>query len=120
MARALETKMLVESLSQWIDQLIADANTYSDISIPPTGNGIGMTEAPRGALGHWVQYSSGVIDRYQIITPTCWNASPKDDKDIPGPMEQALIGTYIVEREQPLELLRIIHSFDPCVSCSVH
>lgn len=120
MARALETKMLVEYLPLWIDRLTADAATYTDISIPPLGYGVGLTEAPRGALGHWVQYCGGKISRYQIITPTCWNASPRDDKGNPGPMERALIGTSIQSEDQPVELLRIIHSYDPCVSCSVH
>jgi hydrogenase large subunit len=81
---------------------------------------VGLSEAPRGALGHWIQIGDGRIDHYQVITPTCWNASPKDDYSVPGPMEQALIGTPIEDPDQPLEALRVIHSFDPCLSCAVH
>jgi hydrogenase large subunit len=79
-----------------------------------------MTEAPRGALGHWTLLSQGKIRHYQIITPTCWNASPLDDKDVHGPMEQALIGIPIQDPSRPIEALRVIHSFDPCLSCAVH
>jgi hydrogenase large subunit len=79
-----------------------------------------MSEAPRGALGHWIQITDGKIDHYQVITPTCWNASPRDSQGVPGPMEQALIGTPIENQDQPIEALRVIHSFDPCLSCAVH
>ena len=81
---------------------------------------MGLTEAPRGALGHWVEIANGQIANYQVITPTCWNASPRDDGDVPGPMEQALIGTPVEDPDRPIEALRVIHSFDPCLSCAVH
>lgn len=120
LARAEETKLLVEYLPLWIDELVPDLSSYTDLQLPPSGSGVGLTEAPRGALGHWMECSSGVIARYQIITPTCWNASPRDDRGVPGPIEHALVGTFVEEMSQPVELLRIIHSFDPCTSCSVH
>lgn len=121
LARAEETKLLAERLPQWVHALVPDVASYTDIALPPSGTGVGLTEAPRGALGHWMECSSGgLISRYQIITPTCWNASPRDDKGVPGPIEQALVGTYVEDMNQPIELLRIIHSFDPCTSCSVH
>ncbi|MGB2807132.1 MAG: nickel-dependent hydrogenase large subunit, partial [Sedimentisphaerales bacterium] len=83
--------------------------------------GIGLTEAPRGALGHWITATSrGKINRYQVITPTNWNASPKDDLDQNGPIEQALIDTPVADIDNPIEVLRVVHSFDPCLACSVH
>ncbi|MEN6641313.1 MAG: nickel-dependent hydrogenase large subunit, partial [Armatimonadia bacterium] len=89
--------------------------------IPTTNvNTLGLTEAPRGALGHWLQLSGGKISRYQIVTPTCWNASPKDAYNQAGPIERALVGTPVQNVAQPIEVLRVIHSFDPCLSCAVH
>jgi hydrogenase large subunit len=85
-----------------------------------SASGYGLTEAPRGALGHWVDISSSHISRYQVITPTAWNASPMDDAGQNGPIEQALLGTPVNEVAQPIEVLRVIHSFDPCLACSVH
>jgi hydrogenase large subunit len=85
-----------------------------------SGSGIGLTEAPRGALGHWMQFSGARITRYQVLTPTCWNASPRDDAGVPGALEQALVGTRVADPARPIELTRIVHSFDPCTGCSVH
>jgi hydrogenase large subunit len=120
LARAQEAAMLVELLSDWIAQVEPGAETHVDLRLPPSGTGVGITEAPRGALGHWLQYAGGSISRYQIITPTCWNASPADDQGGAGPMEQALTGVSVARAEEPIELLRIVHSFDPCLSCAVH
>lgn len=93
---------------------------YSRYTTPAAGSGIGLTEAPRGALGHWVTISGGKLARYQVLTPTCWNASPRDDRGIAGPIEQALLGTPVMDPTRPIEALRVIHSFDPCLSCAVH
>ena len=121
MSRALETLKIAEAMSTWLDELQQGQSVYDSYPIQTaTGVGAGLTEAPRGALGHWVQLSSGNIDHYQVITPTCWNASPQDGNDVNGPMEQALIGTPIEDPDQPVEALRVIHSFDPCLSCAVH
>jgi hydrogenase large subunit len=79
----------------------------------------GLTEA-LGALGHWLTISSGKISRYMVITPTCWNASPRDTSGTPGPIEQALVNTPVENADEPVEVLRVIHSFDPCLSCAVH
>ena len=81
---------------------------------------IGLTEAPRGALGHWLAIANGTIAHYQIITPTCWNCSPRDTAGQRGPLEQALVGTPIANIDQPIEALRVIHSFDPCLDCATH
>ena len=80
----------------------------------------GDGEAPRGALGHWMEVSGGVISRYQVVTPTCWNASPRDAAGRRGPIEEALAGTPVENVDEPIEVLRVIHSFDPCLSCAVH
>jgi hydrogenase large subunit len=120
MARYTETAKIANNLSKWIDQIQVGKSGYTDIGTPASGSGIGLTEAPRGALGHWVSVASSKISKYQIITPTCWNASPMDDSGNVGPIEKALIGTTIADITQPVELLRIVHSFDPCTGCSVH
>ena len=119
-ARALETKKIAEAMGGWLDELETGQTAYDDYFDQYSGEGAGMSEAPRGALGHWVQIFEGKIAHYQVITPTCWNASPRDDQGVPGPMEQALIGTPIENPDQPIEALRVIHSFDPCLSCAVH
>jgi hydrogenase large subunit len=119
-ARAFETRKIGEAMEGWLDELTPGANVYDGYSLPKNATGIGLTEAPRGALGHWVGIREKAIDHYQIITPTCWNASPMDTGGINGPMEQALIGTPIINATEPIEALRVIHSFDPCLSCAVH
>jgi hydrogenase large subunit len=81
---------------------------------------MGITDAPRGALGHWIQIEDGKIANYQLVVPTTWNASPKDDQGQPGPLEQALIGTKVADPENPHELVRIVRSYDPCLACSIH
>jgi hydrogenase large subunit len=120
LARALETLKIAEEMSFWLDELRPGDPVAINAPSPESGLGVGMTEAPRGALGHWTLLSQGKIRHYQIITPTCWNASPLDDKDVHGPMEQALIGIPIQDPSRPIEALRVIHSFDPCLSCAVH
>ncbi len=120
LARAYEALKIGEAMNDWLDQLTPGASVYDGYSVPVDTSGIGLTEAPRGALGHWVEIREKKIDHYQIITPTCWNASPMDGDGVNGPMEQALIGTPIQNADQPVEALRVIHSFDPCLSCAVH
>ena len=120
LARADETVKIAKAMKTWLNELDPDAPAFNGYSLPKSASGAGMTEAPRGALGHWIEIEEGKISRYQVITPTCWNASPKDGDNIPGPMEQALIGTPVADPEQPIEALRVIHSFDPCLSCAVH
>lgn len=119
-ARAQETRLIADQCLQWLDQLTPNGPVYQKPDMPETAEGVGMTEAPRGALGHWLRIEKGRIAHYQIITPTTWNAGPRDDQDVPGPLEQALIGTTIRNPDQPIEVLRIIHSMDPCLDCAVH
>jgi hydrogenase large subunit len=119
-ARAQETLKIAQAMKTWVTQLQSSGPVYAGHGIPATASSVGLTEAPRGALGHWLQLASGKVSRYQIITPTCWNASPRDDAGQVGPIEKALIGTPIINVDQPIEVLRVIHSFDPCMSCAVH
>lgn len=119
-ARALETQKIANAMNTWLDELTPGGAVYASNTVPLSGSGVGLTEAPRGALGHWVSVANSSIARYQVITPTAWNASPRDDVDRPGPIEQALIGTPIADPAQPIEALRVVHSFDPCLACSVH
>jgi hydrogenase large subunit len=119
-ARAYEALKIATAMLPWADQIVIGQSPYSPYTTPVNGAGIGLTEAPRGALGHWLQIANSKISRYQIITPTCWNASPADDQGQRGPLEQALIGTPVQDANQPIEVLRVIHSFDPCLSCAVH
>lgn len=120
LARAQEALLIAGAMEDWLNQIEVGKPAYDETFDQYSGAGVGMSEAPRGALGHWIRIVDGKIDAYQVITPTCWNASPRDDAGVPGPMEQALMGTPIQNPDQPVEALRVIHSFDPCLSCAVH
>ena len=125
-ARAVRTAVLSElALKHW--QLLADNIFKGDVAIfnPPTFpkgeiEGVGFHEAPRGALSHWVVVDDGKIKNYQAVVPTTWNASPRDNEGTPGPYEAALLNNPIADEKHPLEVLRTIHSFDPCMACAVH
>lgn len=119
-ARAQETLKIAQAMQSWVSQLLPDGAVYTRPTIPPSASGVGLTEAPRGALGHWLRMDAGKISRYQVITPTCWNASPQDDASQMGPIEKALIDTPVKNIKEPVEVLRVIHSFDPCLACAVH
>ncbi|MBK8476717.1 MAG: nickel-dependent hydrogenase large subunit [Opitutaceae bacterium] len=118
--RALESKLLADRCAEWLDQLVPDQPTSCDFTIPATGSGVGLTEAARGALGHWIEIKDHKIANYQCVVPTTWNCSPRDDRDQPGPMEQSLIGTPVADAKAPIEAARVIRSFDPCLACAVH
>ena len=125
-ARAVRAAMLADlALKHW--ELLVDNIGKGDLEIfnkPtfPKGEqmGFGFHEAPRGALSHWIVIQDGVIKNYQCVVPSTWNAGPRDDKDKPGPYEAALVGNPVAEPEKPLEVLRTVHSFDPCIACAVH
>lgn len=129
-ARCIETVVVAEQLRAWTDELAANI-AQGDLRIheqanwdpstwPREAEGWGWHEAPRGALGHWVRIKDGLIDKYQCVVPSTWNASPRDAQGQMGPYEAALIGTPVADPEQPIEILRTIHSFDPCMACAVH
>jgi len=119
-ARALEAKKIAYAMQGWLNQIVVTKPYYTKPTIPASASGMGLTEAPRGALGHWETLTSSVIYKYQCVVPTTWNGSPMDDMGQHGPIEQALIGTAVSDPNQPIELLRIIHAFDPCIACAVH
>lgn len=129
-ARGLETRLVVRWMREFYDQLIAsikggDVNTFTrekwdPATWPATAEGVGMTEAPRGALAHWIRIKDRLIDNYQLVVPSTWNASPRDAKGQRSAYEESLIGTPVANIEQPVEILRTIHSFDPCLACAVH
>ncbi|NOZ64818.1 MAG: nickel-dependent hydrogenase large subunit [Caldiserica bacterium] len=120
LSRAVECKVLVEAMSTWVEELVPGEPVYTEVEIPEEGEGYGLAEAPRGSCGHWIKITDKKIARYQVITPTAWNASPRDDKGVPGPIEQALIGTEIKDEGNPFEVVRIVRAFDPCLACAVH
>jgi Ni,Fe-hydrogenase I large subunit len=129
-ARAIETLVLAEKMGSWVDQLaenmgkhdlrIHDNDKWDPSTWPKDCTGAGFHEAPRGALGHWVHIKDGAIANYQCIVPSTWNAGPRDAGGARGPYEAALLGTPVANPDQPLEILRTVHSFDPCMACGVH
>jgi hydrogenase large subunit len=120
LARALECKLVADELQGMIMQVKLEGPVCTDHKIPDSAHGMGLWCAARGALGHWIEITGGKIARYQAVVPTTWNASPKDDKQKPGPMEQAMIGTVVEDTENPFAIARIVRSFDPCIACAVH
>lgn len=120
LARAKEAAELVPAMRRWLDQIVPGQPVYERFELPAEGAGAGLVEAPRGALGHWVKIAGGKIEHYSVITPTCWNASPRDAGGVRGPMEEALIGTPVKDVAEPVEVVRVLHSFDPCLACAVH
>ena len=120
LASAFETGKVAGAMRDWLGSLALDGSHYRSVTPPVSGSALALSEAPRGALAHWLEFAGGKVTRYRIITPTAWNASPRDDRDVAGPIEQALQGVQIADRTQPIEVYRIIHSFDPCMGCAVH
>ncbi len=129
-ARGLETAYCVKLQSQQFDKLMAnlkagDLNTaniekWEPSTWPKEAMGAGFTEAPRGALGHWIKIKDTKIDNYQCVVPTTWNGGPRDHKGQIGAFEASLMDTPVAKADEPLEILRTLHSFDPCLACSTH
>ncbi len=130
LARALECKILADAMPAWQTKLKAniaagDVRTFNETkwersSWPAHTQGVGCLEAPRGSLAHWIVIDDGTISNYQAVVPTTWNAGPRDAAGVAGPYEAALKGIHLVDPKQPLEILRTVHSFDPCLACAVH
>jgi uptake hydrogenase large subunit len=120
LARLTRPARLLPLLRRWIGRINPKAPYYTTVRDIPDGRGYGLIEACRGALGHWLEVREGVIERYQIVTPTSWNGSPRDSNGIRGPWEEAMIGTALKDPENPVELGHIIRSFDACLVCAVH
>jgi hydrogenase large subunit len=129
-ARGIESLVLAQKAEFWLDQLTdnmgrGNLDTFNPerwdpATWPKEARGFGYHEAPRGSLGHWINIRNGAIANYQAVVPSTWNAGPRDAMGQPGPYEAALVGTPIAEPEKPLEVLRTVHSFDPCLACAVH
>ncbi|MEK6650763.1 MAG: nickel-dependent hydrogenase large subunit, partial [Bacteroidota bacterium] len=119
-ARAIECKVIADQLTGMIMEVKLDEPVCTPHKIPESADGMGLWCAARGALGHWVSIRNGKIAKYQAVVPTTWNASPKDDKGVRGPIEQAMVGTTVADSDAPFELARIVRSFDPCIACAVH
>lgn len=120
LARLVRPAELMPAMGQWLSEITPDGTFYNPTPAICEGEGFGLTEAARGALGHWVKVADAKIQHYQIITPTSWNGSPRDSDDVRGPWEEALIGTPVVDPENPVELGHVVRSFDPCLVCTVH
>jgi hydrogenase large subunit len=129
-ARTLESKIIADNMQTWYDQLIAniksgDTDTFDESkwdpsNWPKSSKGAGFMEAPRGGLSHFIVIEDGKIDNYQAVVPTTWNAGPRDPQGKPGAYEAALAGHRMVDTHKPIEILRTVHSFDPCIACAVH
>lgn len=130
LARGLESVLVADWMREDMDTLMSnikagDHRTFEGTKWEPStwparAEGAGWLEAPRGALGHWIVIGESKVKNYQAVVPTTWNASPKDHKGQEGAYEAALAGTPLIDPEKPLEILRIVHSFDPCMACAVH
>jgi hydrogenase large subunit len=130
-ARTIESKVYADQMMTWLDNLLANIKA-GDLSVqnstlwepstwPAEARGVGFMEAPRGALCHYIVIRDGKIDNYQAVVPSTWNAGPRDSAQQPGPYEAALMDRHhLHDPKQPLEILRTIHSFDPCIACAVH
>jgi Ni,Fe-hydrogenase I large subunit len=126
-ARAIETKLVADACYEWLDQLLSEM-TKPGFKIhdtahwdpPESGMGAGFHEAPRGALGHWIKITNKKIENYQAVVPSTWNASPRDEKGTRGQYEESLIGTPVPDPENPINVVRVIRSYDPCLACAIH
>ena len=125
LCRAIISQMVLDVGLTWIDRLI-ELRTAGPVvgmnekPLPRTGKGFGVWDAPRGALGHWVEIENHRIKNYQMVVPSTWNAGPRDENNVKGPYEQSLIGAPVPDVDNPINIVRIIRSFDPCLACAVH
>ena len=130
LARALESQycaeMRVDDFKEMVanikagDTSTANVDKWDPATWPKEAKGVGTVAAPRGALGHWIRIKDGRIENYQCVVPTTWNGSPRDNKGQIGAFEASLMNTPMANPEQPVEILRTLHSFDPCLACSTH
>jgi len=124
-ARGIETLVIGEAMQEWTMELLenireGDARTCEPYEMPESAMGVGLNDVARGALGHWIQIENKKIKNYQYVVPSTWNLGPRDSAGKLGPVEEALIGTPVADPKKPLEILRTVHSFDPCIACGVH
>ena len=124
-ARCIETVAIGDAMEGWIMELIGllkkgNNKTYESWEMPKSGMGVGLNDVARGSLGHWIEIENGKIKNYQYVVPSTWNLGPRCKMGKLGPVEEALIGTPVADPKKPLEILRTVHSFDPCIACGVH
>lgn len=120
LARVLEVQKIIGIMEKILDFIQPGEFFQAAYQVPQEAEGAGLTDTTRGALGHWLKISGGLISHYQIVTPSAWNLSPKDGRGIRGVVEEALVGTPVADPEHPVEIGRIVRSFDPCISCATH
>jgi len=123
-ALVIECKVIAEAMVDWLDELSENTKKtkriWDERKVPSSGRGVGLMEAPSGALSHVVEVKKSRVNRYQLITPTAWNASPRDNQNKRGPLEEALLGLPVPNPNNPLSILRVVHSFNLCMSCGAH
>jgi quinone-reactive Ni/Fe-hydrogenase large subunit len=127
-ARAVEAEVTCDWIFAFVSELIENIKYYDEAtwtryqfeSLPTTAQGRAVLEVPRGTLSHFVRIDEAKVANYQAVVPTTWNASPKDGSGVRGPYEEAIVGLKLADPQQPLEVLRAVHSFDPCLACAVH
>ena len=126
-SRAFENLQIAEAMYRWLAELKAEMkkpgfkiHDTEHWDVPDKGEGAGFYEAPRGALGHWISIEGGKTKRYQAVVPSTWNASPRDEAGVRGQYEEALIGVPVPDPENPINVVRVIRSFDPCLACAIH
>jgi Ni,Fe-hydrogenase I large subunit len=129
-ARAVELDVLTSALQSWLNGLkvslasgdlaVASMELWDPVSWPSEVEGVSFGEGPRGSVGHWLRIKDAVIDRYQVVDGSTWNLAPRDNIGRSGPVESALAGIQVADAAQPVELLRVIHSFAPCSACAAH
>lgn len=124
-ARGLETVAIGNAMEGWVMELVGniksgDTKTYQSWTMPDKAMGVGLNDVARGSLGHWIEIENKKIKNYQYVVPSTWNLGPRCEKGKLGPVEEALIGTPVADPKRPIEVLRTVHSFDPCIACGVH
>lgn len=124
-ARGIETLAIAQQIETWLneyeDNITKDKQIVENYDAPKDAKGVGFVNAPRGGLSHWLRTDADAkIANFQLVVPTTWNLGPRDGKNVPGAAEEALAGTPVADPKRPVEILRVIHSFDPCIACAVH
>ena len=97
-----------------------DKTLYTEWEMPDEAQGVGFVDAPRGSLSHWIVIKDKKIENFQLVVPSTWNLGPRCQNDLLSPVEEALVGTPIADPKRPVEILRTVHSYDPCIACGVH
>ena len=121
LARLIELARVLPLMTQWLMALRPGEPWHAPVPLPDEAQGVGLNEAARGALSHWLHVEHGRIANYQIIAPTTWNFSPRDAQGTPGALEAALVGTPVQpDEDTPVAVQHVVRSFDPCMVCTVH